>query len=59
MVGAKAYDYSYLTFEASDGSLVAVLLNMGSAPVGVVLSIDGESHNITISKEAIQTIIIK
>ena len=42
-----------------DGSLVAVLLNMGSAPVGVDLSIDGESHNITISKEAIQTIIIK
>lgn len=42
-----------------DGSLVAVLLNMGSTPVGVDLSIDGESHNITISKEAIQTIIIK
>ena len=42
-----------------DGSLVVVALNQGAKPLGIQLSVDGRDYELTIGKEAIQTIVIK
>lgn len=42
-----------------DGSIAVVLMNQGSTPVGLDLAVDGKSYNLSISKEAIQTIVIQ
>ena len=50
MVGAKAYDYSYLTFEASDGSLVAVSvdgLTISVSDATLVVTPKGEDSSYT------------
>lgn len=41
-----------------DGSLAVVVINQGNEPVGLNLSIDGEQYNLSIAKQAIQTITI-
>lgn len=39
-----------------DGKLAVVAINQGNKPVALDLAIDGKHYNVTISKEAIQTI---
>ena len=42
-----------------DGSIAVVLLNQDDSPAEIDLSVDGKHYSISISKKAIQTIIIK
>jgi len=42
-----------------DGTIAVVLLNQGAKPVGIELAIDSKVYNLTIGKEAIQTILVK
>ena len=41
-----------------DGSLAVVVINQGAEPVGIDLIVDGKQHQLSISKEAIQTIVL-
>jgi len=42
-----------------DGTLAVVVMNQGGSPVGLDLAIDGKHYELSIAKEAIQTIVIK
>ncbi|MBO4660165.1 MAG: glycoside hydrolase family 30 protein [Prevotella sp.] len=42
-----------------NGKIVVVVMNQGKIPMGLDLAIDGKHYNLSITKEAIQTIIIK
>jgi glucosylceramidase len=41
-----------------DGSIAVVVINQGESPVALDLAIDGKHYNLSIAKEAIQTIVI-